>query len=483
MSEISQDYIDHISRQLAKDELADFFAICQRPLRKSIRVNTLKISTPDFLERVKKYQWKLTPIPWCEQGFWLERPEAEEAQTSIGNCIEHILGLFYVQEASSMLPPEALLNFMSETPQRVLDMAASPGSKTTQLIAKTQNQTLVIANEISASRLKYLYGNLCRTGSINSCLTHKDGRDFGSIAKESFDAILLDAPCTGEGTVRKNTDALKNWSIKPVLQMAKLQKELIISAFEALKPGGRLVYSTCTISREENQQVCQFLLEKYHNQCSVVPLEQLFSQAEKAATKEGYLHILPHLFDSEGFFVACFQKQGQLETSTPLNIETSGHWNHMSTQLKQSFEEFLTQQFNFNITAFSGVLLTKEQPKHSELWMFPQHLNGLLKKLQPNRSGIKLGEVRQKGKNTDFRISHEFAMAFGAQFHRGYIEITKTQLQQFITGKDLPLEKTLDFKGDCLIKLQGYPLGLTRVVGSRLKNKLPRELIRDNWKG
>lgn len=209
----------------------EFISACQRPLRRSIRINTLKISVADFLALIAPYGWSLTPIPWCHEGFWIERDDEEALP--LGSTAEHLSGLFYIQEASSMLPVAAL--FADDNhPQRVMDMAAAPGSKTTQIAARMGNRGAILANEFSASRVKVLHANISRCGIANTALTHFDGRVFGAALPEMFDAILLDAPCSGEGVVRKDPDALKNWSPESNLDIAATQRELLDSAFHAL---------------------------------------------------------------------------------------------------------------------------------------------------------------------------------------------------------------------------------------------------------
>ncbi len=202
----------------------DFLAACQRPLRRSIRVNTLKISVADFLQLTAPYGWTLTPIPWCEEGFWIERDN--EDALPLGSTAEHLSGLFYIQEASSMLPVAALFAD-GNAPQRVMDVAAAPGSKTTQISARMNNEGAILANEFSASRVKVLHANISRCGISNVALTHFDGRVFGAAVPEMFDAILLDAPCSGEGVVRKDPDALKNWSPESNQEIAATQRELM----------------------------------------------------------------------------------------------------------------------------------------------------------------------------------------------------------------------------------------------------------------
>jgi 16S rRNA m(5)C-1407 methyltransferase (EC 2.1.1.-) len=290
--------------------LDDFIAACQRPLRRSIRVNTLKITVADFLSLVAPYGWQLTAIPWCEEGFWISREDEEVLP--LGSTAEHLSGLFYIQEASSMLPVTALFAD-GNAPQRVMDVAAAPGSKTTQIAARMGNQGAILANEFSASRVKVLHANISRCGISNVALTHFDGRVFGAALPETFDAILLDAPCSGEGVVRKDPDALKNWSTESNREIAETQRELIDSAFHALRPGGTLVYSTCTLNREENEEVVEWLLARYPQAVERRPLNTLFPTAADALTPDGDLHVFPQIYDCEGFFVARLHKTGAIE--------------------------------------------------------------------------------------------------------------------------------------------------------------------------
>jgi len=285
--------------------MADFIAACQRPLRKSIRVNTLKVTIEEFTQRAQQKGWQLEPVPWCEEGFWIE---ADESEVPLGNSAEHMSGLFYIQEASSMMPVSALFLDQQQEFTSVLDMAAAPGSKTTQIASKMNNQGVLVANEFSSSRVKVLHANIERCGVRNAALSNFDGRVFGGWLPEQFDAVLIDAPCSGEGTVRKDADAMKNWSKESVISISDTQKDLIESAFHALKPGGVMVYSTCTLNIEENQQVCHHLKETFGDAVEFESLATLFPNADKALTEEGFLHIFPQVYDCEGFFVARLRK-------------------------------------------------------------------------------------------------------------------------------------------------------------------------------
>ncbi|CAI2020170.1 Ribosomal RNA small subunit methyltransferase F [Serratia fonticola] len=449
---------DHLS-------MDDFIAICQQPLRRSLRVNTLKISVADFLALVKDYDWRLEPIPWCPEGFWIER---EDEALRLGSAAEHLSGLFYIQEASSMLPVSALFAGR-ETPRRVLDVAAAPGSKTTQIAALMGNQGGIVANEYSASRVKVLHANISRCGVKNTALTHFDGRVFGAALPESFDAILLDAPCSGEGVVRKDPDAMSNWSPESVTSIAQTQWELIDSAFHALAPGGVMVYSTCTLNAQENQQVVLQLLATYGDAVSVEPLGDLFPQAQLALTPEGFLHVFPQIYDSEGFFVARLRKNH----SVPALAKPSYKLGKFPFAPLSAQESSLVAQ----AAAASGLVwdeTSKLWARDKEIWLFPAALEPLVSKVRFSRIGLKLAERFPKG----FRWQHEAVIALAASGNPQTFELDAALAQEWFHGRDLYPSRPPQ-SNECIVTYQHQPLGLAKLIGSRIKNSLPRELVRD----
>ena len=444
--------------------LDDFIAACQRPLRRSIRVNTLKISVADFLALVSPYHWQLTPVPWCEEGFWIERED--EASLPLGSTAEHLSGLFYIQEASSMLPVAALFA-EGNTPERVMDVAAAPGSKTTQIAARMANRGAILANEFSASRVKVLHANISRCGIQNVALTHFDGRVFGAALPEAFDAILLDAPCSGEGVVRKDPDALKNWSVESNLDIAATQRELIDSAFHALRPGGTLVYSTCTLNRDENEDVCLWLKAQYPDAVEFLPLNDLFASAEDAITPEGFLHVFPQIYDCEGFFVARLRKTAAI---TPLPAPTFKIGNFPFTPLKSREAEQVTTAARKAGLNWNDDLHLWQRDK--EIWLFPANIEPLIGKVRFSRIGIRLAEVHNKG----YRWQHEAVIALAGTVNT--FALTHQEAEEWYRGRDVYPE-TAPSQDDVVVTYQGYPLGLAKKVGSRLKNSYPRELVRD----
>ncbi|HDG1709325.1 TPA: 16S rRNA (cytosine(1407)-C(5))-methyltransferase RsmF [Kluyvera ascorbata] len=442
-----------------------FIDACQRPLRRSIRVNTLKITVDDFLALVAPYGWQLTPVPWCAEGFWIERDNEDEFP--LGSTAEHLSGLFYIQEASSMLPVAALFAD-GDTPARVMDVAAAPGSKTTQIAARMGNCGMLLANEFSASRVKVLHANISRCGIANTALTHFDGRVFGAALPECFDAILLDAPCSGEGVVRKDPDALKNWSLASNQEIASTQRELIDSAFHALRPGGTLVYSTCTLNRDENESVVNWLLERYPDAVHVLPLGDLFPTAGQALTAEGYLHVFPQIYDCEGFFVARLQKTAAIDPLPAPGYKVG----------KFPFVPMKTRESHTVIDAARRVGIEWDESlvlwqRDKEVWLFPKEIEPLLGKVRFSRIGIKLAETHNKG----FRWQHEAVIALANPAELGH-ELTSADAQEWYRGRDVYPENAPSHD-DVIVTFQGFPLGLAKRIGSRLKNSYPRELVRD----
>ncbi|MDY4324542.1 16S rRNA (cytosine(1407)-C(5))-methyltransferase RsmF [Pectobacterium brasiliense] len=447
--------------------MEDFIAACQRPLRRSIRVNTLKISVDAFLELVKPYGWQLEPIPWCQEGFWLLN--AEEENTRLGNTLEHLSGLFYIQEASSMLPVSALFH-RNDALETVLDVAAAPGSKTTQIAARLNNEGAIVANEYSASRVKVLHANISRCGVSNTAITHFDGRVFGAALPEHFDAILLDAPCSGEGVVRKDPAAMSHWSQESITDIAATQRDLILSAFHALKPGGVMIYSTCTLNNQENQQVCHWLQAQFPDACEFESLHDLFTDAERATTEEGFLHVFPQIYDSEGFFVARLRKTASVPP-LPRPGYKVGKFPFSPMPPKDS--ALLKQAAGKQGIHWDETLLQLWQ-RDSEIWLFPAALTSAFGNIKFSRIGIKLAERFPKG----FRWQHEAIVALADPNAKNAYALTDRIACEWFQGKD-SYPEPLPAADELILTYQNTPVGLAKRISSRIKNNLPRDLVRD----
>jgi NOL1/NOP2/sun family putative RNA methylase len=278
-------------------------------LRRSIRVNTLKITIDELKKRLER-EWSLEQIPWCKEGFWIQHRKKE--RRDVGNLKEHSLGYFYLQEAVSMIPPIILEPKSNEI---VLDMCAAPGSKASQIAALMKNKGILIANDYKGIRLAPLGINLQRMGVSNTIITLMEGRFFLNSGIK-FDKILVDAPCSGTGTIRKSLKTLRIWNPDMIRRLAGTQKQLIETAFNILKEKGILVYSTCSLEPEENEAVIDFLLNKYKD----ARIEKInlnikrskpileFENKKYDSNIKDCLRIWPQDNDTEGFFVAKLRK-------------------------------------------------------------------------------------------------------------------------------------------------------------------------------
>ena len=466
MAHFNQNFINSIEQDLPSHlSMDDFICFSNKPLRPSIRVNTLKISTNNFIKLMAPKGWYFDPIPWCENGYWIKL----EQEIQLGNTIEHLQGLFYIQEASSMLPPTALLSAKrNHAQQYVLDMASAPGSKTTQIAALMDNKGLLVANEYSASRVKVLHANIARMGVANCALTHFDARVFGEYMFETFDSILLDAPCSGEGTIRKDPDALKNWDNNDLKGIVDTQKALIDSAFQALKPGGELVYSTCALSRRENQDVCDYLKQRYPDAVEFMNLSSLFPSADKSCTEEGFLHVWPQIYDSEGFFVAKIKKVTSIERTLPEPRKQKNFpFEKASAKKTAEIAEYLKTTFDIVLPSENDIYV-----RDAEVWLFPEAFHKLIGKMRFQRIGMKLADVLKKG----FKVKHEAVLALASP---NTIELSDDEAQIFLMGRDITLNQKVKPQGETIVSYAGVSLGVVKHLGNKLKNNLPRDLVKD----
>ncbi|MEO0072412.1 MAG: RsmB/NOP family class I SAM-dependent RNA methyltransferase [candidate division WOR-3 bacterium] len=293
--------------QMIIPNFEQFLEILRVPVTPSLRINTLKGPKAEILAMLGSLE--LVPIPWYPDGYYVKN------RINLGSLASHQQGLIYLQEAISMLPPIILAPRPNE---KILDLAAAPGSKTTQLAMLMGNQGLIVANDISKNRLRALISNLKRLGVINTVVTNYPGQILGTILPNYFDKVLLDAPCSLEGTIRNSPEVLKNWTETKIKRLSQRQEALINSAFRTLKPNGILIYTTCTFAPEENEAVVSYLLKKYPEIAVCEPISlsgikyhsgvnQWQNEVYPEAVKN-CLRIYPHDNDTEGFFIAKIRK-------------------------------------------------------------------------------------------------------------------------------------------------------------------------------
>ena len=312
-----QAFVERYSRFIP--DFDAFLDAMQRPLRRTFRVNTLKATRGQVLELLADLRPQ--PLPWCELGFSLDEGEG------LGKRIEHFIGLIYVQEAASMVPPLVL---DPQPGERVLDIAAAPGSKTTEMSAMMQNTGIIISNDPSPTRVRGLLGNVDRAGCLNVAVCRMDGSSLGRAVAGTCDRVLVDAPCSSEGTIRKSAQVLDRWSVAAIERFPSIQKRLISAGYLALRPGGVMVYSTCTVAPEENESVVAHLLarqpeaEVLEAGLPGLAMRPGLREWERESFPEAVgrcRRILPQDNDTEPFFLALVRKGDSSPHPSPLGGE------------------------------------------------------------------------------------------------------------------------------------------------------------------
>ncbi len=309
------EFVERMIDLIGDEDAKEFFEISYFSTPDGIRCNTLKIQPEELKKRLEKKGWKLRqPFKDNPEVFVLKE---HLIPGELGKSIEHLMGYFYVQELSSMLPMIAL---QPKAGEFYLDLCASPGSKTTQAAAMMENKGSIIANDTSLGRLRILNSNLERCGVMNQIVTKKDGvqlcKKFGEKTHVKFDKILVDAPCSGEGTLRKSPKTFLMWNLKVIENLSKLQKKLASESLKLLKVGGEMVYSTCTLGPEEDEEVLDFLIKNFDIEIEEISLPlktrpgitewkgRKYSDEVKKAHR-----LYPQDNNTDGFFLAKIRKK------------------------------------------------------------------------------------------------------------------------------------------------------------------------------
>ncbi|MCS7142607.1 MAG: RsmB/NOP family class I SAM-dependent RNA methyltransferase [Aigarchaeota archaeon] len=279
-----------------------------RPLPECARVNTLKMQEAEVVQMLEERGWTLRPVPWARYGYFIDSTEG------VGSSVYHMAGLIYIQGPLSMLPAESL---DVRPGDRVLDLCAAPGSKSTQMAQLMENRGVLVCNEVSTKRIRPLISNLQRFGVLNHLVTQVDGRRFSRFASHTFDRVLVDVPCSSLGIAAKDWSLVRTYSKTVSERLSRLQLSLLISAFDCLREGGLLVYSTCTVHPLENEWPVSNLLEERDSaevlslRPSVLksrsPLEEWEGLTFRSEVKRCF-KAYPYDNWAEGFFVALIRR-------------------------------------------------------------------------------------------------------------------------------------------------------------------------------
>ena len=428
---LPQDFLNRMEKQLGA-EFPEYLQSLERPRAVALRFNPLKGEQPqmDFVG---------SSVPWEPMGYYYD-PDARP-----GLHPYHEAGVYYLQEASAM-SAVALLD--PQPGEKVCDLCAAPGGKTTQIAGRMNGEGFLLCNEINPKRAKILSRNIERMGVANALVTNEHPARLAERYVGFFDRVLIDAPCSGEGMFRKEEAAVTDWSLETVAMCATRQKEILHSGAELLKPGGRLVYSTCTFAPEENEMTIAAFLET-HPEFSLEETDApWFTPAGK-----GQFRLWPHKLLGEGHFAAVLRKHGGQEQDTPVQ---------KGEKLPKEWDAF-AKELGIRLGSGKAVLFGQS------LYWAPEELPDLrgVKVLRP---GLELGEVK-KGR---FEPAHALALWLKDAANRQDLPADSEEIRKYMHGDVIPST----VRGWCQITVDGYGIGWGKGDGKVLKNHYPKGLRR-----
>lgn len=414
-----------------------------------LRVNTLKLEPEAFRDMVP---WALEPVPWTGNGFYYEEPSDGRERPSKHPW--YYAGLYYLQEPSAMTPAAVL---PVEPGDRVLDLCAAPGGKSTELAARLKGQGMLVSNDISYSRARALLKNLELTGAPNICVTSEEPEKLAGVWPEFFDKILVDAPCSGEGMFRRDEDMVKDWVDHGPSYYSPIQREILRQAAAMLRPGGLLLYSTCTFSRMEDEETVEYILKEIP-ELELCPLDlERVPGAARGKGMQEVLRLFPHRVRGEGHFLALLRKKDKGEGKTGFSEKRKG------VRLPQEAEDFLK---TCSLQWDAGRMMIH---KDGSLYYLPEDLRRDLP-LRFLRTGLLLGQLKKER----FEPSQALAMALKKGEYPRVLDLKREddRAVRYLKGETISLKEGEDrIKGWCLVSIEGFSLGWAKGSGMSLKNK------------
>ena len=468
MIKLPDEFLNKMKALMGEEEYEKFILSYNMPRYHGLRVNTLKTTVDNFLQIS---DFKLEPIPWTRDGFYYD------SEDNPGKHPYYYSGLYYIQEPSAMFPATVL---DAKPGEYVLDLCAAPGGKTAQIAASMQGRGLLVSNDTNSERTKALVKNIELCGIKNAIVTNEQPQKLALKFGKFFDKILVDAPCSGEGMFRKDWEAIKSWGKYKCENCALIQKEILDQADKMLKPGGRIVYSTCTFSPEENEMVIHDFLEKHDNYDVIeIPLPEGAERgrpewAGADSRVAGAVRFWPHRVKGEGHFITALEKIGhdafnqatdEYESrQEPVNY--SKNYNHRNNrdndyeQYMKLFREF--ERNNLNIEIDGNFTLIGRN-----LYYLPVPL--------PDLNGVKtvkFGWYLGNFSKGHFEPSHSMVMALGRDDIKNTVNFSASspEIIKYLKGETLLLEGEKGYTGVCV---DGFTVGWAKQTGNMLKNMYP----------
>ena len=465
MIKLPQDFAIRMQDML-QEAYPAFLLSYEKEKYQALRVNTLKGTAEEFLE--KSPFPNLQAVPWEKRGFYYD------SDSQLGKHPLHEAGVYYIQEPSAMYPAACL---EAKPGERVLDLCAAPGGKTTQIASYMKNEGILVCNEIHPARAKILSENVERMGIRNALVTNETPQHLSEVFDEYFDRILVDAPCSGEGMFRKNEEACGEWSLENVQLCAKRQDEILDCADGMLRPGGRLVYSTCTFAPAENEGSIARFLERhptyriveaqfYDGMTQGVPEWAYYGEDRKGTDDLKHtVRLFPHLIKGEGHYLAVLEKAGEVPEGYQGYL-ANGIQKGISIKEVKELQQFSQEALETKVweNCEDGLLLFGDQ-----LYLMPKNMPSV-KGLKVLRPGLHLGTL----KKNRFEPSHALALALTAEDVKYSMELScDADAKAYLSGMTLNYDGE---KGWYLMTSMGYSIGWGKLAGQVMKNHYPKGL-------
>ncbi len=431
-------------KDILKDEYDDFMVSLTQPNIKAFYLNPQKKNVLDYLN-----QEYIKPHVVVKDGYYFDYEHYPLGKSPFFAC-----GTYYIQEPSAML----VSHFLDvKEDDYILDMCAAPGGKTCAVASRLSQQGLMIANDIVSLRAKILSENVERFALQNTIVTNCDPLQLTKTLPGFFDKIILDAPCSGEGMFRKNDQAIETWSIEKVNECAYIQRQLLDAAMLLLKPGGQLIYSTCTYNTIENEQQIQYLLDQYD--CSLIPLKKSHGMMPGIDMEEA-IRLYPHHYQGEGHFIALIQKHGEAATTKVKALKPT-----ISKQNQKLVQDFYSQYLNLKAPQY---LYNNNNHIYALLPQFPE-----LKGIRVLRNGLYLGECKKNRFEPSLALAltlHHEDVKQSYTFHENDLKV-----RQYLHGEAI---EGSNQKGYGVIFVEDYPLSFYKESQHQAKNLYPKGLRR-----
>lgn len=449
---LPQEYTEKMKKLLGS-EYSAYINSFNEPRLYGLRANTLKIGAQELKD---KTGWRLENVPWCKEGFYYDGESLRPAKHPFYNA-----GLFYIQEPSAMSAAAILPVAPGD---RVLDLCAAPGGKSTQAAARLKGKGIIVSNDISASRCKALLKNIELCGVSNCIITNEDPQRLANRFKGFFNRILVDAPCSGEGMFRKDEAAVRSWETHKTEMCCSLQRDILKAAARLLSRDGIIAYSTCTFAPEEDEGMIQeflnenpdFELMDFDKKCGFDNGHPEWVNGSDELKKCG--RLMPYKVKGEGHFLCLLHKKGTDSFIKPPKDRPA------ESKLLKDYFEFMDRYMNIEIT--EDIVMHKES-----LFKVPYCLD--LSGLRVMRSGLYIGDL----KKNRFEPSQAFAMTLKKENVKISVDfdINDDNLARYLRGESFAVDCD---DGWALLCLEGYPLGWGKVQKGRLKNKyLPSWMV------